>query len=386
MKTFSIEELRTLVEKGTGLCTSIYMPTHRTGAESRQDPTRLKNLLREAEKHLVDRGLRTTQVREMLGPAESLVRDDLFWLHQSDSLAVFIAEGFFSYYRLPLVIDELSLTTDGYFHLKPLLPIFTNGQYYVLALSMKHVRLLQATRFSVTEVKLEDDVPLSLEEALKYDDPERQTQFHTPQPVGYRGAEQAAAFHGHGVGIDDRKPDIMRFFTLVDAGVRQRLKDEKAPLILACVDYLYPLYAKVNDYPGLLERWVPGNPDGIGTPELQKRSWPLVETHFQQARQWAMERYWDLAGTGRTSTDLAEIVIAAHGGRIDELFVALEVERWGTYDPDTASVEVHGEAMPVHRDLLDLAAIQTILHNGSVYAVSGAGMPDKSDMVAIFRY
>jgi hypothetical protein len=50
-------------------CVSIYMPTHRTGAETQQDPIRLKNLLREAEKHLFAKGVSTRDVQEMLEPA-----------------------------------------------------------------------------------------------------------------------------------------------------------------------------------------------------------------------------------------------------------------------------------------------------------------------------
>jgi len=149
---------------------------------------------------------------------------------------------------------------------------------------------------------------------------------------------------------------------------------------------LYPIYAETNTYPGLTEGWVPGNPEGLSAHELQQRAWSVVEPHFLRDRQKAAERYWDLAGTGRTSTELAEILPAAYGGRIDELFVALDVQRWGIYDRETASAEVHAQAAPGDRDLLDLAAIQTILQNGSVYAVPGEKMPDRADMVAIFRY
>ena len=45
-------ELEQLMRKEQPGCVSIYLPTHRTGVETQQDPIRLKNLLREAEKQL----------------------------------------------------------------------------------------------------------------------------------------------------------------------------------------------------------------------------------------------------------------------------------------------------------------------------------------------
>jgi len=61
----------------------------------------------------------------------------------------------------------------------------------------------------VKEVELEN-TPQSLSEAFKYDDPEKQLQFHTRAPAA--GGERAAMFHGHGVGKDDAKDNILRFF------------------------------------------------------------------------------------------------------------------------------------------------------------------------------
>ncbi len=51
------------------------------------------------------------------------------------------------------------------------------------------------------------------------------------------------------------------------------------------------------------------------------------------------------------------------------------------------------QALPVHRvaryhddDLLDIAATQTLLHSGSVYAVEQAKVPDGELVAAVFRY
>lgn len=53
MNVLSKTELKTLAEARDKWCVSIFMPTHRAGVETRQDPIRLKNLLGETEKRLL---------------------------------------------------------------------------------------------------------------------------------------------------------------------------------------------------------------------------------------------------------------------------------------------------------------------------------------------
>ena len=68
------------------------------------------------------------------------------------------------------------------------------------------------------------------------------------------------------------------------------------------------------------------------------------------------------------------------------LFVAIGVQRWGSFDPDTDAVHWHDKAEPGDEDLLDFAAIQTFLNGGTVYAVEPENVPDDRHLAAIFRY
>ena len=54
MTILTRDELRTLVDRTGEVGISIYMPTHRTG-DLKQDPIRLKNLLRDGEKQLIEK-------------------------------------------------------------------------------------------------------------------------------------------------------------------------------------------------------------------------------------------------------------------------------------------------------------------------------------------
>jgi hypothetical protein len=86
------------------------------------------------------------------------------------------------------------------------------------------------------------------------------------------------------------------------------------------------------------------------------------------------------------STDVKEIVPAAHFRRVDTLFVTLGRQAWGRFNPDDGSVELHAEPGPEDEDLYDQAAVHTYLNGGNVYAVTPDKMPTEDEIAALFRY
>lgn len=381
MEALPKEELEKLVERRAGPCVSVFLPTHRAGTETQQDPIRFKNLLEEAKQGLFARGLRSVDVDRILKPARELLADDVFWRYQSEGLAVFLSQNDFRYYRLPLRFEELVVVADRY-HVKPILSLLTgDGQFYVLALSQNEIRLLRATRHGVGEVELRD-VPKSLAEALRHEDPEKQLQFHTGTSRG--SSSRAAVFHGHEA--VDAKDAILRYFRQIDRGVREVLKGSRAPLVPAGVGYLLPIYREANTCPYLVEEGVTGNPEGLSEEELHRKAWAVVQPRFLEAQREAVARYEQLVGTGQTSSDLREIVPAAYYGRVDVLFTAAGSQRWGTFDPSTGEVELHAKAESEDGDMLDFAAVQTLLNRGTVYVVNPKDVPGGAAVASVFRY
>ena len=382
MQIFIKNELSTLATSRQGPFVSIYMPTHRIPMEIQQDRLRLKNLLRQAEDALIARGLRSPDAKALLEPAEKLLLQTLFWKGQKDGLAVFLAPGFVRYYPLPVDFPELVIVGER-FHLKPLLTLVGGGEFYILALSQNQVRFFQAFPFSVSELEVEG-VPRSLNEALKYDDPQKQLQFHTgTQKIT---GDRAAMFHGHGVGTDDAKSNLLRFFQQVDRGLHAVLREEQAPLVVAGVEFLLPIYREANSYGNLLGEGVLGNPEGLSPEELHQRALKVVSPYVQQNREEAQAKYWQLAGTGKASHDLREIAPAAYHGRIESLFVAFGVQEWGTFNPKTASVHLIPQTEPDAEDLLDFAALHTLLQGGRVFSMEAEEVPDGPPVAAVFRY
>ncbi len=112
---------------------------------------------------------------------------------------------------------------------------------------------------------------------------------------------------------------------------------------------------------------------------------PLL-SNVSKPQHEAAAQYRDYAATERASNDIREVMPAAYDGRIESLFVASDQEQWGTFDPVTRTMHVHRVAKFRDEDLLDLAATQTLLHGGSVYAVEREHMPDATLIAAVFRH
>lgn len=385
----SHDDLLELAASEGALHISIYVPTERVWNESKKNPMRLKNLLRQAEDQLTGRGLRDAEIDGLLAPARDLLDRSQFWQHQSDGLALFLREGFARIYRLPLAFEEQIVVSES-FHVRPLLRYTDgDGRFYVLTLTQGGVNLYRCTRHSAEQVPLED-VPTSLPEAMQYDDLEAQLRFH-PGSAPNNGGRPSAIFHGQGDAADraNVKEQIMRFFRTLDNGVRNALNAEptRPPLVLAGLDYLRGLYGEANQYASTTEDGVDGNPSDWDLATLHRRAWDLMAPHFASRRQQAFSDYGMLAASEpeRVAAEVEEVVPAAYYQRIDTLFVPEGGHLWGTFDTDQGTVH-YDEETAAELDLLDLAVAHTLINSGTVYLVDPVDVPDDAAVAAILRY
>jgi len=285
-------------------------------------------------------------------------------------------------------VQELVVAADR-FHLKPLLPLLTgDGTFYILTLSQKLVRFLEGSRYSVREIEIEG-LPQSMDEALQYDETAQDGQFRISTSKGgtNNSFQQAGSFHGQGApDRDDITADLGQYFHLIDKALHEFLHDKTGPLVLVGVEYLIPIYREANTYQHLLEAAIPHSTDLLKPEELHQQVWPLVEPYFDQAQTAAIEHYRELSNTGKTTTDLQEAIPAAYYGRVDQLFVAVGVQQWGNFDPQEMKLQLHPDLEPGDEDLLNSAAIQTILNGGTVYALNPDQVPDAAPLAAVLRY
>ncbi len=387
MKELTQDELRETIENADGWCVSLFMPTHHNGLDNPEDRIRYKNLLRQAEERLVAGGMRQTEARDLLARAAEHGEDGIFWQHQLGGLAVFASKGWFRHYLVSVPLEELVIVNKR-FHIKPLFPLLTgDSEFYVLALSKHMVKLFKASRFTIREQKV-PNAPRDMADALKFDDYDVNRRFYQraskPERTAHGG--RVGQYYGQGVGEEDTKDQVLRYFRVVDQAIHEQIASDNDPLVLAAVDYLIPIYAEANTYPYLEERGVTGNPETVDPEDLRNKAWEIVVPGFEQKRTQAADHYNELAKTPRASNEIEQVVPAAYQGRVETLFVPVDAEVWGEFDPDNNVAKIHPAREACDQDLLDLAATQTLLHGGAVYGMDMTQVPGGGTIAAVFRY
>lgn len=380
-QVLSYRDVEPMLEPRIGPCVSLCLPTHRTGRDTQQDRSRLKNALRAARRELEELGHDAATVQAVLADAKGLLDDDLFWHHQEDGLEVLSARDYFRALRLPVELRELVVVADT-LHVKPLLPLLLDAQFLVLAVSQNRVRVLDCTRWTVRELEPQG-VPTSLGEFLGTFDFEKSLQHHSSA----RADRSQVIFHGQGTPDEEQKARLAEFFRKVDAGMGEYLGGKPRPVVFAGVDYYLPIFREVATHTRVLDTAIPGSPDKLPASELHEKAWKLVEPLFARERDQAADRFCQLAGTGKTSERVLETVRAAAAARVDTLFVASDQEVWGRPPADAnGEGERHEERRPGDADLLNVAAILTVRTGGKVFVEPGERLPSGTPIAAILRY
>jgi hypothetical protein len=383
METITRHLFDSLMRYGDWPCVSLYLPTHPGGFEGQAGRVRLKNLLTEAEERLTARGIRPVEARDFLSSARELLDRDAFWKNQINGLMVFIAPDATRSYWLPTAVPELTVVNSR-FHVAPLLPLVDrDSKFYILTVSENQVRLLKADRWQAIEVAV-PKLPKSATEALHYDHPSDTRQFHTS--VLGPHMSKLGAYHGSGDFFEQEKGELLEYFRVIDRSIHPLLRVERAPLLFVGVDYLFPIFRQANTYPHLAEPHLRGNVETWNDQQLHAKAWECIAPKFAEPVQTAQARYATLAGNGWKSDDLRVILNAAHQGQVEVLLVDTQRPVWGKWNNDQRRLRIDAERRADSDDMLDLAIVQALTHQGAVYSVPSTELQPGTHCAAMFRY
>ena len=168
----------------------------------------------------------------------------------------------------------------------------------------------------------------------------------------------------------EKEQDRLRLFLKeVERGVTTLLRPTGEPLILAGVEYDVAIYRQLNTYPHLLGRAIDGSPDGQTARHLHDRAWEIVSQYPSEQLKKALADYRKQSGAALLLGDATAIGNAAAEGRVAGLFL---LENAGTSGlPD---------------DLLNMAALETVLHGGWAFELRAADMPANNSAAALLRF
>jgi hypothetical protein len=323
----------------------------------------------------------------LLAGARELLDDDLFWRHQSRGLAVFAAPGLFQRHRLPIEVPEIR-EIGRRPHVKPLLPLLADdGRFFVLAASAGDTRLYAGSRFGLSEV--EADLPRSVAEVGAETDYENMR--HAAPPARPRVASPQGMPSSHNFGEtpeEMRKAQLVEHLRRVHNALEEHLGGKRSPIVLVAQPEVQGHLRALATGITFEEAGIQADPASLDEAGLHERAYAVVQPRFARIRDEARSRFEALAGDGDTrgAADPAAIVSGARFGRVDTLLLAEGAALWGTHDEAGDQVRIERGPSPANEDLLDYAAVQTLLQGGHVHVLPPAEIPRGLPMAAIFRF
>lgn len=337
------ERLCELATEAGGPCVSLFLPTHAAPCSAQQDAVRLERLLHRTRRQLDASVPDAFELDAQLAALSPLLHDRKFWKQQSVGLAVFVGAQRCSWYRVPILLQE-SATVASRFRLRPLLPLLgESARFFILGLNRSGVRLFECTKDTATEFQIAGFLP------------ERSGRGYYPD-FFRRIASRVSAFAG---GSD-------------------------APILLAGEEPLLSAFRIVAGRLNLLEESLEA-PFDLATAELHQRGLAILQARAAAIQSAAVERFTQRLARGGASQHIEEILPAAFLGSVEALFLASGAHLSGKYDICDWSVHPHTIPHPDDQDLIDLAAVTTYLHNGSVFVLDPEEMPNRLDIAAVFR-
>ncbi|MCX7548947.1 hypothetical protein OS188_13400 [Xanthomarina sp. F1114] len=386
MPLITKKEIAELHEINQDNCISIFIPTHRGGKKviQEEDTLSLKNQLKDVKLKLDKKGLNGDAINKLTKPVQDLIDDSSFWREQSDGLAIFLADGYLKVYTIPVYFMEFNYVSNS-FYLKPLMPMFVgDGDFYLLSLERRNVKLYDCTQHSFTEIVIDDLIPESKRDRVGFDFEEKNLQFRS----GGTGQAGQAMYHGQEAATGARKNEIKKYLRAINDGIAPLLRDESKPMLVAAQDPIFDIYKEVNTYASLKEGNITTDFSNTDIFEIHELAWEKIAPLFDQKRKDKIAQFLSEQGTGKTAIGIDKIIPAAINGKIDTLFCENKADIFGDFTKENSVITVtQSEENNNTISLLNVAVIKTFLNGGDVYLIDKEDMPNKNSRAnALFRF
>jgi hypothetical protein len=343
---------------------SILAPTHRSFPENRQDPIRVKNLVKQAGERLLSE-FSKREVEPLLSRLNALAAE-IDYDYTLDGLALFVNQDLAQKFYLPFQIKE-RVVVDQTFATRDLVYALNRSpRYWVLALSEQPTRLYEGWRDTLIEVAA-NGFPMA------YEGPGATE----PMPGG-RGINKSAY-------RDERH---RQFFRQADAAFGQIAKVDLLPLVVVGVDRYLAFFNEVSSNKNLLAATLTGSHDKTPAHELAKLVWPLVESHLARQREQVLQELDAAVSAGKYASGIDAAWRMAHEGRGAVLLVEEDFHYPARVDASGLHLTPADELVgpEVFDDAVD-ELIETVLDkNGRVVFVENGALAAHQRLAMILRY
>lgn len=340
---------------------SILAPTHRTAPRNKQDPIKVRNLVRKAIDRL-HKEFKKRDVAEVVKNLQDLVKT-VDWKHTLDGLALFAGKSKSAAVYLPFkvkpraMVDETFATRDLVYALNRAVP------YRVLVLS--HTTRLYDAWTTVLE-----------EHRAK------------PFPMEHRGPGGAAKLPG-GPGVNPsavRDDATRQFFKAADDAIAAVHKTDPRPLVVVGVERNLAFFKEVTSHSAAVAGMLAGNHDQTEASALGKLVWPIFDTGATLGRTDALVELDAAVSGNRHASGIDQVWRAAAGGKVKTLLVEKDFKYPADVSPEGNQLLPYtGEGAQALDDAVDEAIERVMETGGDVFFFAPGDLDTHQKIAAVLR-
>lgn len=353
-----LRELKNIVSES---CVTIILNTHRTKPDYLKDPLALKNLIKEAEERLfADESKKDAKMLvQRLRDLESKIDHS----HNLESLFLFVNEDIAEYARLPIAVQD-RVVIDNTFATRDLVrALHQETNYYILVLSQKKVRLIEA---------FNDKVVAEIRTVF----PIENNQFGNTPNAELSNASRLTNL-------------IAEFFNRVDKELNKVWNQNPLPVLICTEEANYHEYLKIADKKqNILDTFLNKNRIDEADHAIVRAAWEIMKEYTAERNNSRKTELEQAVGTGKFLSDVNDIYKAIQEGRVQTLFIEQDLFQPGIIENNNVSLVSDEERNKKHvvDDIFDEMIEANMNFGGDVVFLANGELKKFDGFGAITRY
>lgn len=381
--------LKELISTAGGVRVTLYLNLEHKADSFNHARITLKNEIKKATEALSRRGMSHEVVEHLLEPAHALLAEPERLQDYDSGIGLFLSEAEATLINAPCAVQS-SLTISNRYYLKPLIKALGAGQgLLVLLLNQHKTELMRYQSGNITPVEA-PDMPSSVQEIAKYDEPQEGLQQHTStqsSAQGRAGSEPVLRQHGHGGGKDLRADQEAKFFSQVQHALMKYLNNSQTDLLVIGDSSNVGHVNVERSHPDRRVFYYKINPEAFTNEALLAYCHGIVQERMDD-RVKDVIRQIDQQPMAMVETTIAGATTAAMRGEIDCCVMAEQDDVVGVVHGDSMEVDIrpNDRGNDCAHDLLDVIAQETLRHGGTAYIAKRGELPQNLLVLAKRRF
>lgn len=338
---------------------TIYLNTHRTFPDNSKDNIKLKNSIAEVEKRLLNEYSKV-ETNKIIKKLRDLA-EDIDPNYNLDSLIIFVSQNFAEFFRLPIKVKD-NVILNNKFATKVLIrSMLQTEDYYILCISRKIIRLIDAINDSVVAEITDGTFPIRNESYIDSDDIRK---------------SWGNIYDNH----------AKEFFNKADKQFNNYYNRNPKPVVLAGDARNISYYKEIADNKNIIIGYIEGNFDNTKNHEIVKQAYNVIIKFVKDEQEKAIEELALAQKEQKLMVDLNDIYRTVKEGNGLKLYVEKNYFQPAIIENDVITLKNNPAESGVIDDIVNEIIDLVIQFGGSVMFLQIDQLKEYNKIALVTRY